>query len=277
MMQLGIFAKTFSRSTLAGVLDAVIAHGIDHVHFDLSCAGLPSMPDQIDPRICDRIRAEFGARGLTMVSVSGTYNMAHPDLRERELGLSRLAALAAVCRQLGTSVIDLCTGTRNPVNKWRYHPDNASPEAWRDLVASMQAALQIAADYDVTLGIEPEVSNVVDSASKARQLLDDMASPQLKVIIDGANLFPAGTLPRQHEILDAAFELLGEHIIMAHAKDLSRDGAAGHEAAGTGLLDYGHYIAGLRSIGFDGPLVLHSLDETQVEQSVRFLREQLAA
>jgi sugar phosphate isomerase/epimerase len=277
MMQIGVFAKTFSRSTLAGVLDAVNASGLDAVHFDLACVGLPSMPDQIDPQICDSIRAEFNARDLAMVSVSGTYNMAHPDLRERELGLSRLAALAAVCRHLGTSLIALCTGTRDPENKWRYHPDNASPEAWQDLVASMEAALQIAWASDVTLGIEPEVSNVVDSASKARRLLDEMASPHLKVIIDGANLFPAGTLPQQHEILDVAFELLGGHIVMAHAKDLSQDGAAGHEAAGTGLLDYGHYIAGLRSIGFDGPIVLHSLDETQVERSVRFLREQLAA
>lgn len=276
-MQLGIFAKTFSRPTLTGVLDAVKTHGLDCVHFDLACVGLPSMPDQIDPQICDHIRAEMSARELTMVSVSGTYNMAHPDLRERELGLNRLAVLAAVCRRLGTSVIALCTGTRDPDNKWRYHPDNASPEAWRDLVASMEAALQIAGEYNVTLGIEPEVSNIVDSASKARQLLDAMASAHLKVIIDGANLFPAGTLARQHEILDAAFELLGEHIIMAHAKDLSRDGAAGHEAAGTGLLDYDHYISGLRGIGFDGPLVLHSLDGTQVEQSVRFLRERLAA
>ena len=66
--------------------------------------------------------------------------------------------------------------------------------------------------------------------------------------MDGANLFHAGDLPRLHEVLDEAFELLGEHIVLAHAKDLSRDGEAGHEAAGTGLLDYDHYLRLLQSL-----------------------------
>jgi sugar phosphate isomerase/epimerase len=30
-------------------------------------------------------------------------------------------------------------------------------------------------------------------------------------------------------------------------------------AAGTGLLDYDHYLALLRQAGYDGPLILHSL------------------
>jgi sugar phosphate isomerase/epimerase len=217
----------------------------------------------------------MAARNLTMVSVSGTYNMAHPNPQERQRGLRHLSVLAAACHKLGTSVITLCTGTRDRHNQWRYHPDNGTAEAWRDMAGSIEAALAIAAEHNVTLAFEPEVSNVVDSATKARRLLDEMGSARLKVIIDGANLFPAGTLPRQREILDEAFALLGEDIVMAHAKDIDRDGQAGHLAAGTGLLDYDHYIALLRSIGFAGPLVLHGLAETQVDQSVGFLRQRI--
>ena len=100
-------------------------------------------------------------------------------------------------------------------------------------------------------------------------------SHSLLAALDAANLFPAGTLPRQREILAEAFALLGKHIIMAHAKDLSHDGEAGHEAAGTGLLDYDHYLSLLHSVRFNGPLILHSLAEPQVEQAVRFLRARL--
>jgi sugar phosphate isomerase/epimerase len=63
---------------------------------------------------------------------------------------------------------------------------------------------------------------------------------------------------------------------LAHAKDLSRDGEAGHEAAGTGLLDYDHYLALLRSAGYDGPLILHGLAERQVDGCVEFLRKKLS-
>ena len=125
---------------------------------------------------------------------------------------------------------------------WRRHPENDTPEAWHDLIAAMGEAVAIAAEHDVTLAFEPEVANVVDSAAKGRRLLDELGSPHLKVVIDGANVFHAGELPRMRAILEETFALLGSDIVLAHAKDLSRDGEAGHEAAGTGLLDYGLYM-----------------------------------
>lgn len=272
-MEIGIFSKTFVRPTLGETLDAVVSHGLHCVHFNLTCAGLPPMPDTIDIAICAQIRKEMVARGVSMSAISGTYNMAHPDPSERATGLRRLETLASVCQYLGTPVITLCTGTRDPDNMWRRHPENDSEEAWRDMVASMGKAAQIAEEHEVTLAFEPEVSNVVDSARKGRRLLDEIQSPRLKVVMDGANLFHEGELPRMSEILDEAFDLLGEDIVLAHAKDLVRDGAAGNVAAGTGALDYDRYLSLLKTAGYDGPLILHSLEESQVDASVAFLLE----
>ncbi len=111
----------------------------------------------------------------------------------------------------------------------------------------------------------------MDSACKARLLLDTLGSPSLKIVMDGANLFHAGELARMAEVLDEAFALLGPDIVLAHAKDLSRDGEAGHEAAGTGVLDYDRYLGLLRQVGYVGPLILHGLAEAQVERAVAFL------
>ena len=77
------------------------------------------------------------------------------------------------------------------------------------------------------------------------------------------------------EILNEAFDLLGNDIRLAHAKDLQKDGDAGHQAAGTGLLNYDHYLALLQQIGFDGSLILHSLVEEQVASSAAFIRERI--
>lgn len=271
-MQIGIFAKTFDRPTLAATLDAVVAHGIHAVQFNMECAGLPAMPDAIAPSLAREIRDEHAARGITMAAVSGTFNMIHPDLVQRRDDLRRLGVLAEACHALGTGIITLSTGTRDPDNMWRRHPDNDTPAAWQDMLASMRVAVQFADDNDVTLAFEPEVANVVDSAIKARRLLDEIGSPRLKVVIDGANLFHAGELPRMAEILEEAMKLLGPDIVLAHAKDLSHDGAAGHEAAGTGLLDYARYLSLLRGAGFDGALILHSLSEAQVPAAVAFVR-----
>jgi len=271
-MEIGIFARTFPRKTLDATLDAVRMHGLKYVQFNMACVGLPSLPEEIHDGLRERIRRAFAVRGLRMAAVSGTFNMIHPDPARRTDGLRRLATLAGACRDMGASIITLCTGTRDPEDMWRRHPDNDSPEAWANLVASMREAVRIADDTDVTLAFEPEVANVVDSAKKGRRLIDEIGSPRLKVVMDGANLFHAGELPRMREVLDEAFDLLGKDIVLAHAKDLSRDGAAGHEAAGTGLLDYDHYLVLLRRAGYDGPLILHGLTESQVEGCIVFLR-----
>jgi sugar phosphate isomerase/epimerase len=271
-MEIGIFAKTFPRKTLDATLNAVRAHALKYLQFNMACVGLASMPDEIHGGLRDRIRRALAVRGLRMAAVSGTFNMIHPDSMKRREGLRRLNVLASACRDMGTSIITLCTGTRDPDDMWRRHADNDSPEAWADLLDSMRKAVRIADEQDVTLAFEPEVANVVDSARRGRRLLDEIGSPRLKVVMDGANLFHAGELPRMREILDEAFARLGKDIVLAHAKDLSRDGEAGHEAAGTGLLDYDHYLALLRRAGYDGPLILHGLTESQVDGCVAFLR-----
>jgi sugar phosphate isomerase/epimerase len=129
----------------------------------------------------------------------------------------------------------------------------------------------IAEEFKLTLVIEPEVGNVVDSAAKARRLLDEMKSPRLKILMDGANLFHVDELPRMREILDEAFELLGGDIALAHAKELGGDGHAGGLALGTGVLDWDHYLALLNKANYNGPLVMHGFEERDVGTSVTFL------
>jgi sugar phosphate isomerase/epimerase len=231
------------------------------------------MPEEIPAELAERIRVELDERNLTMAAVSGTFNMIHPDREKRREGLRRLGVLADACGRLGTSVITLCTGTRDPEDMWRYHPENDSPGAWRDLVVSMEQAIRVAEEHEVTLAFEPEVNNVVDSAEKSRRLVDEIRSSRLKVVMDAANIFRESELPRADEILDKAFELLGEDIVIAHAKDVKSTGEV--VAAGRGELDYDRYLENLRGVGFEGPVILHGLGESQVERSVAFLRAKL--
>jgi sugar phosphate isomerase/epimerase len=276
--QIGILlATTFTTGTLEARLDGAKACGLACVQMSMECANLPEMPDSIPPELPERMRREAAARGITIASVTGTFNMTHPDAEHRRTGLRRLRVLAEACPQMGTSAIHVCTGTRDPNSMWRRHPDNDLPESWRDMAACVREATDIARQAEVVLAFEPEMSNVVDSARKARRLLDEIGSPHLKVTIDPANLFHAGELPRMQEILDEAFALVGKDIVLAHAKDLDHDGEAGHKPAGQGVLDYGRYLGLLRKYDFKGPLLLHGLSVAQVPGCLAFLRAKLAS
>ena len=136
-------------------------------------------------------------------------------------------------------------------------------------------ALTTADKHDITLGIEPETANVIDSARKARRILDELKSPRLKIILDPANLFRRGDLPRMREVLDEAFDLLGGDIVLAHAKELGGDGQAGHRGLGTGVLDWEHYLSLLQRARFTGPIIMHGFAEKEAEASTAFVRSAL--
>jgi sugar phosphate isomerase/epimerase len=274
-MRLGIFAKTFARPTLGEALDAVRASGIDAIQFNMALAGGPSLPPRIPAPLADEVHAAVDARGLEMAAVSGTYNMAHPVGRVRREGAAALAGLISMAPRLGTGVITLCTGTRDAEDMWRAHPDNGSSEAWRDALDAIGAALAIAESHGVVLAFEPEHGNVVNDAGAGRRLLDELGSEHLKVVLDAANLIRPGELHRQRETLHEAFELLGDALVLAHAKDVCEDGDV--VAAGEGGLDYRLYVELLREAGYGGPLVLHGLAEAQVPTAARFVGDHLAA
>ena len=270
-MKAGIFSTVFERQSVEDVLDAMAAAGFRATQFHMSCAGIDQIPETIPDGLCESVRSAFGARDFEMSGLSGTFNMIDSDLAARERGFRGLEQLASHASALGTSVITLCSGTMADY-LWRAHPENGSAEAWSRMITSMSRAAEIAEKHDVYVAFEPEVSNVIDSAAKARRAIDTVGAPKLKVCIDGANLFHKGELPRMDDILDEAFDLIGEHIVLAHAKDISKDGEAGHDAAGTGFLNYERYLRLLDKVGYEGAVVLHSLSEEQVPGSLGFLR-----
>ena len=272
-MEPGIFELVFPRPRLEAMLDAVVDHGLYHIQLDLASAGLPSIPGDIPDDVASSIRRACESRSIGIAAVSGTYNMIHPNPRVRDEGLNGLGTIAAACKAMGTPVITLCTGSRNPDSMWRRHPENDSAEAWQDLITSLTAALAIAEEHDVTLAFEPEPANVVNSARRGHDLLRELDHPRLKVAMDVANIVATDRERSPEVVLDEAFDLLGEHIVVAHGKDLSAEGS--FCAAGQGIVPWDHCLALFGSVGFNGPIILHSLDENEAPASIAFMRERI--
>lgn len=266
-MKIGVFAKTFSGTDPGSVLRQAAAAGYDTVQYNMACSGLPPMPDDIPPQaLVDILAAQRS--GMEICALSGTYNMIHPDLTVRTTGLNRLQLLIKTAADLNIPMVTLCTGTRDPDDQWRSHPNNQTAVAWADLLAEMSKAAELAEAHGIMLGIEPELANVVDSAAKARLLLDTVASPSLAIVLDPANLFE--TAADSSAILAHAIDLLAGRIHMAHAKDRAPDGS--FVAAGTGVIDFAAFVRALTASGFTGPIVTHGLTAAEAPAVARFLQ-----
>lgn len=269
-LELGIFARVFSRSGPDEVAAAVAAAGFQLTQLNLSSFGLPTIPPEGQRPDLPVIRQAFADRGVRIWGLSASYNTIHPDAALRSRLTSDAAALIARAGEAGATAVTLCTGTRDPQDMWRWHPGNDDPQAWLDLRATLDRLLPAAASAGVRLGIEPEPGNVISDADRARRLLDELNGDAalVGIVLDPANLVTPETAAQQDRILTRAADLLGESVICAHAKDVV---ASGYAAAGTGKLDYGlvfRLLAGLPAVV---PVIIQDTAEDDVTRVTEFL------
>jgi sugar phosphate isomerase/epimerase len=282
--QLGIFAKHVSRSTPEELFDALAGFGLDCAQFNATCLGIPTLPDQLDAALWSRVARAAQSAGVKIVALSATFNLLDENKLRLLDNFRRLEVLAQGAIILGTDLLTLCSGTRNQQDMWTYHPQNQSPEAWQEMIDAMQQALEIAVEYDVYLGIEPEVANVVSNANDAMRLISELRSNRIRIVFDPANLYRPPSDPRRDQhVLTDALRLLRDHIAIAHCKDVADPAAHqdverlyAHVAAGVGILDYHHYLSELnRLVPGRIPLILHGLSEEQIPDSVSFIQKRL--
>jgi sugar phosphate isomerase/epimerase len=273
-VKLGVFARIFRRDSPDAVAAAVAAAGFDLIQLNLNSFGWPTVPDAATVDLTP-VRAAFERHGITIWGLSATYNMTHPDPAHRDRSTEAAAAMLARAGELGVEAVTLCTGTRDPDDMWRAHPDNTSAAAWRDMRAAFDVLIPAAAAGGVRLGVEPESGNVVRDAPAARRLLDELGADarHVGIVFDPANLLTPATLDREREILTAAADLLGEAVICAHAKDVVESGYA---AAGYGGLDYDLVARILRGLPRPVPLVIQDAAEDDIARVRTFLQAHTA-
>ena len=275
-MELGIFSRTYESKDLEETYRRMTAQGIYHTQLNLGNAGMPILPEAIEERGIEEIRRLTGKYKITLDALTGTFNMINPDAEAREKGCEQFKIQCRTARMLDIPVISLCTGSKNPESKWKWHEDNRKQSSWDDLMRSTDTILKYAEDNHVVLGVETEASNIICTPARARKYLDVYQSPHLKIIMDGANLFRPEQAGDMDKVLQEAFDILGKEIALAHAKDFSFDGGMEFVAAGEGCLDFRYYVALLNRTGYQGAFLMHGLSEEQVPKSKKFLEEIMA-
>ncbi|WP_114748111.1 sugar phosphate isomerase/epimerase family protein [Pleomorphovibrio marinus] len=268
-MKLGIFARTYHTQDLEQLFSSISKDGLSVVHFNMSCAGLDALPETVPEGFPEYIKGLAEMFRVELGGISATYNMIHPDPAIRHAGARSLQELAAAASSMQVKLVSLCTGSRDP-DKWKWHPENSSKASWKQLLLSMEEAIRVTETFGTLLGIEPEQENIVKTPALAKKLLTELQEPRLRIILDPANLFQtASSREAVTRAMDSAMDLLKGHIAMAHAKDRTLEGKV--VRPGKGAVDFGWFLQSLVRTGFQGPLIMHGLDEAEVPEASDFL------
>lgn len=282
-MRIGIASTDFPAMSWQALLDRVRYYGFEALQLSLADVaeigfvpnGEIEIPASLDEAVVRRIAEDTSAMALPIVALNGTFNMAHPDASIRSEGIRRLEGLAQAAQTLNCPVLSLCSGTRNRSHLWRTHPDNGTPEAWTDMLDTLRQAAAIAERYDVTLAIETEAANVIDTPEKARAAMDAVGSSRVKMILDAANLFHAGRAWPEHvaETINHAFDVFGADVALAHGKDIRAGAGIDFCGTGQGIVDFALMLRRLRDGGNTCDMVLHGIqDEADMPGALALMR-----
>ncbi|MDR7158372.1 TIM barrel protein [Arthrobacter sp. BE255] len=271
--QLGAFARIFPRSSAHEVADAFVANSLFQVQLNLNAIGLPTIPHGFELERTDlgAIRTAFEERGRSVWGLSATYNAAHPDNMVRRTSTARAAQFIRTMSNSGAVAATLCTGSRDPENMWRKHPDNASESAWRDMRESLEALLSAAEESNVQLAVEPEPGNVVAGTAQAIRLIRELGDDARHIgfILDPANLISEHEQSKHEAVLREAFDQLGTKTICVHAKDTV---PWTETLDGLGVVDY-ELVLDLRShLPRHVPLIIQDATEVQIPELCHRLR-----
>lgn len=270
MTQIGIFARTFNRPTVLEVFQAAKKYGFQTVQYNMVCSGLEPMPEIISPTTIAAVQAASKATGLTISGLSATYNMLHADKSLRARGKQRFEIMAKHSKAIGTNLLTLCTGSYNLENQWAHHPDNDTPAAWTDMSQEMEHLVRLAEEFDLYLGVEIELGNVINTSAKAQKLIEQMGN-RIKILLDPANLFDVAPAERVKSLITEAYERLAPHLAQLHAKDRSPKGA--FVAPGRGVVPFDFFMEQAEQAGVTAPLVAHGFPESEVDFVSEYLQQ----
>lgn len=275
-LNLGVRAHDLNFRTPEELVQQLRKYHFAHTQFSIE----KCFPDLIrDYRDCTSGLANYFNHLFTedqlKISVLGSYvNLAASDLAIRDQAVARFQHYLRLARDFNVSLVGTETGSVGN----GYTTANFTEEAYRRVRASVIELVKVAEMYGITVGIEAGQNHPIHSATVLKRLIDEIQSPNLRVIFDPVNLLNVENVAQQQQVVAEALELLQDKIEIVHLKDYQIVGQQLKGVpVGTGQMDYSSTLAFIKQQRPGMYTLLESTPEIDVINARRFLMNHYVA
>ena len=273
-MNLGVRAHDFGKLPVEELARQIAAHGLNCIQLApvKALAGFDNDTAGIDLGFAAEVRETFRRHGIH-ISVLGCYiNLGDRDTASRRPQLERFKHHLRAAKAFGCPIVGTETGSLN--SDYSRHPDNGGDEAFGIVLESVRELVREAEQCDSIVCIEAVERYVISSPQRLRRLVDEIASPHLKVIYDPVNLLWSTNCDHEAAILDDAHRLLGEHVRILHAKDYTIENNTFRElSAGQGRLNYRKVLRWVKDHHPDIDVLLENTHPASIARTVDFMQQ----
>lgn len=229
----------------------------------------------LSPGLANHIGHAFYKENV-QIAVLGCYiNMIHPNITERQYQLERFKEHIRFARDFGCSIVGTETGSVIP--NLGFTIENYGEKPYQEVVGSVRELVQEAEKFGVIVGVEGGINHPIHTPEKMKRLLDDIPSNNLQVIYDPANFISIDNYDQQEKIIEKAFELFGNRIIVLHAKDfVINNKNVEMVPVGKGLLNYDFLFKYIKKQKPYMNILIENTQEPNISSSIAFLQERFA-
>jgi len=218
---------------------------------------------------------------VTFFDMHAYANNIHPDLSERKKINRWVIEQCEAAERVGCPMVTTQTGTCYPGPAIAPHKDNWTRETWNLSVKVIKQILNDTEGMKVALGIEALNMININNPRAHLQFIEDVGDPRCKVCYDPTNQINLGTYFRTTELINEGFDLLGENIIAAHAKDtyVLPDKMSAYITQilpGNGMMDYEMYLVRLSRLSYPRTLLIEHLPDEKYPIAKKFVEETAA-
>lgn len=271
-LNLGIRAHDLGPTDMDTLLSKLNKYELNHIQFAVK-KSFPEVLDSFDkltPGMANYYSTRFAEEGIK-ISILGCYvNIVNQDLDKREQALTDFTTHLRLSKEFNASMVATETGSVGN----GFTEDNFTEKAFLETVESVKRMVKDAEKFGTTVAIETGINHPLYTAKLAKRLVDEVDSPNLKLILDCANLISPNNHEHQSEVIEEAFDLLSDHIIAMHIKDyVIEDGKVKIVPIGKGEMNYER---ALKFAKYEKPYMFVSLEATrepELENSIKLIKD----
>jgi sugar phosphate isomerase/epimerase len=268
-MQFGIRLHDAQKAPIEERLKIVKAQGFECAHVALSKVITEnSVADSaLTPGYAMYLKRLFAQNELDFAVLGCYLNLANPDAEQLKTIQNKYKANIRFAAHLGAGVVGTETGAPNV--EYKFEEACWSEEALETFITNLRPVVKYAEQMGVLLAIEPVVRHIVCNPVRARRVLDEIDSPNLRIILDPVNLLEIYNYEKQDEIIDQAIELLGKDVAVLHVKDfVIKDGKLVSVPVGQGQCHWDRIIPYMKK---EKPYMHATLEDTKPDNAVAAL------
>lgn len=268
-MEFGVLAHCVGKQPLKELPRLIGEQGYRYVQLALAkaIADVDTSLGKLSPGLANAVAEEFDRHGVK-IPVLGCYiNMVDPDEEARRYGIERFKEHIRMARHFGAAIVDTETGHVS-----EKYPAEA---AWELTRRTVEELLEEAEKWGVIVAVEPANGHIISYAQDWKRLYDEVESKSnLAGVIDPCNILRDRDFHRQDEAMREAFELMGNHVVLAHCKDLFYDaeGKLQETSAGKGSLNYALFTELLKQYKPHVHMSMEAIKPEDMKDAIRFLK-----